>query len=45
VWGRQNQNGVLEATFARVLDKTAVIATPAPASPVPSTVPAGNAGP
>jgi len=45
VWGRQNQNGVLEATFARVLDKAAVVATPAPASPLPTTVPAGNAGP
>jgi len=45
VWGRRNQNGVLEATFARVLDKTAVVPTPAPASPVPTTVPAGNAGP
>jgi hypothetical protein len=45
VWGRQNQNGVLEASFARILDKTAVVATPAPASPVPTTAPAGNAGP
>jgi hypothetical protein len=45
VWGRRNQNGVFEATFARVLDKTGVIATPAPASPVPTTAPAGNAGP
>ena len=45
VWGRRNQNGVLEATFARVLDKNAVVPTPAPASPVPTTIPAGNAGP
>jgi hypothetical protein len=45
VWGRRNQNGVFEAAFARVLDKTGVIATPAPASPVPTTIPAGNAGP
>jgi hypothetical protein len=45
VWGRQNQNGVLEASFARILDKTAVVATPTPASPVPTTATAGNAGP
>jgi len=45
VWGRRNQNGVLEASFARVLDKTAVVPTPAPASPAPTTAPAGNAGP
>jgi len=45
VWGRQNQNGVLEASFARILDKTAVVPTPTPAAPVPTTAPAGNAGP
>ena len=45
VWGRRNQNGVLEATFARVLDKTAVVPTSTPAAPLPSTIPAGNAGP
>ncbi|HEV8573845.1 MAG TPA: DUF5666 domain-containing protein [Dehalococcoidia bacterium] len=31
VWGRQNQNGVFEATYARVLDSSPVIATPTPA--------------
>ena len=31
VWGRQNQNGVVEASYTRILDKTAVIATPTPA--------------
>ncbi len=37
VWGRQNLNGVFEASYAHVLDKTPVIATPTPApSPQPT---------
>ena len=35
VWGRQNQNAVFEASYARVLDKSPVITTPTPA-PSPS---------
>jgi hypothetical protein len=35
VWGRQNQNGVFEATYARVLDKDAVITTQTPAPEAP----------
>ena len=31
VWGRQNQNGVFEASFARILDKSSVVTTPTPA--------------
>lgn len=34
VWGRQNLNGVFEASYAHILDKTPVIATPTP-SPSP----------
>jgi hypothetical protein len=30
VWGKQNQNAVFEATYARVLDENPVITTPAP---------------
>jgi hypothetical protein len=30
VWGKQNQNAVFEATFARVLDDNPVITTPTP---------------
>jgi len=36
VWGRQNQNAVFEASYARVLDKSPVITTPTPAAPAPS---------
>lgn len=32
VWGRQNQNGAFEASYARILDKTPAIATPTPAA-------------
>jgi hypothetical protein len=36
VWGKQNQNAVFEATYARVLDEKPVITTPAPTpSPAP----------
>ena len=31
VWGRQNQNAVFEATYARVLDDNPVLTTPTPA--------------
>ena len=31
VWGKQNQNAVFEATYARVLDDNPVLTTPAPA--------------
>ena len=30
VWGKQNQNAVFEATYARVLDDNPVLTTPAP---------------
>jgi hypothetical protein len=30
VWGKQNQNAVFEATYARVLDENPVLTTPAP---------------
>ena len=45
VWGRQNQNAVFEASYARVLDKSPVVATPVPAEPEPTTPPVGTAGP
>jgi hypothetical protein len=45
VWGQQNQNAVFEASYARVLDKSPVVATPTPAEPEATTPPAGTAGP
>jgi Domain of unknown function (DUF5667)/Domain of unknown function (DUF5666) len=38
VWGKQNQNAVFEATYARVLDENPVLTTPSPA-PSPSPTP------
>jgi hypothetical protein len=32
VWGKQNQNAVFEATYARVLDDNPVLSTPTPAA-------------
>jgi hypothetical protein len=45
VWGRQNQNAVFEASYARVLDKSAVVSTPTPVEPAPTTPPVGTSGP